>query len=42
MEHEYLELSLMESKGLNYTEAHIKASEQFDYAAAIRRKEEAQ
>ncbi|GHU83301.1 hypothetical protein FACS189468_8320 [Spirochaetia bacterium] len=42
LEHEYLELSLMESKGLNYTEAHTKATERFDYAAAIRCKEEAQ
>jgi hypothetical protein len=39
LEHEYLELSIMESEGLKYHEAHIKASERFNYAAAIRRKE---
>jgi hypothetical protein len=40
LEHEYYELSIMESEGLKYNEAHIKASERFDYAAAIRRKEQ--
>ena len=37
--HEYLELTLMETEGLKYDEAHIKASRQFDYAAIIKRKE---
>jgi hypothetical protein len=39
LEHEYLELSLMEEEGLNYIEAHTRASARFDYAAAIRRLE---
>jgi hypothetical protein len=41
LQHEYLELTLMEHEGLKYNEAHIKASEQFDYAALIKRREEA-
>jgi hypothetical protein len=39
LRHEYLELTLMETEGLKYEEAHIKASGQFDYAAIIKRKE---
>jgi hypothetical protein len=42
LQHEYLEFTLMENEGQKYTEAHIKASEQFDYAAFIRRREEQQ
>jgi hypothetical protein len=38
LRHEYLELTLME-KGLNYDEAHKKASEQFDYATIIKNRE---
>jgi hypothetical protein len=39
LQHEYLELTLMEGEGLKYDEAHIKASEQFDYATIIKRRE---
>jgi hypothetical protein len=38
LRHEYLELTLMET-GLNYDEAHKKASEQFDYSAVIKNRE---
>jgi hypothetical protein len=40
LNHEYWELTMMETEGLKYDKAHIKASEQFDYAAVIKRKEE--
>jgi hypothetical protein len=39
LRHEYLELTLMETGGLRYDEAHIKTSEQFDCASIIKRKE---
>jgi hypothetical protein len=39
LEHEYLELTLMQNQGMSYNEAHIKASEQYDYAAAIKARE---
>jgi hypothetical protein len=40
LHHEYLELTLMERDGLNYDEAHMKASEKYDYATIIKRREE--
>jgi hypothetical protein len=39
LRHELLELTLMETEGLKYDEAHKKASEQFDYAAIIKHRE---
>ncbi len=40
LNHEYAELSFMEQEGLNYIKAHVKASEKYDYASIIKRKEE--
>ncbi|MHC6204553.1 hypothetical protein ACYULU_15340 [Breznakiellaceae bacterium SP9] len=40
LQHEYLELQFMEQEGLSYSEAHSKASEQYNYAAVIKRKEQ--
>lgn len=39
LRHEQLELTLMETEGLKYIEAHIKASEQFNYAEIIKQRE---
>ncbi|GHU52181.1 hypothetical protein FACS1894200_12720 [Spirochaetia bacterium] len=39
LNHEYTELSIMEQEGLKYAEAHSKASEQYDYASIIKKKE---
>jgi len=39
LEHEYLELNIMEKENLKYNEAHIKANETFDYASIIKHKE---
>jgi hypothetical protein len=41
LRHELLELTLMEKNGMPYSEAHIQASEQFDYASIIKLKEKA-
>jgi hypothetical protein len=39
LNHENREMSLMK-QGFDYDAAHIKASEEYDYAAQIKRKEE--
>jgi hypothetical protein len=39
LRHELLELTLMETKRLKYDEAHIRASEQYNFAAIIKQKE---